>query len=133
MPFDPKVTVLPPTLTPPPERRDGRWPVHIVINIDATAPRRPPRSRASFAAIILRLILVAAALSVLLGGAGHAERWQDNRVGSTTYWQNLDTGVRGQERLMPDGSVRSEWQDPRGHVTRCVVQAFGPALSRECR
>ena len=32
----------------------------------------------------------------------------------------------------PDGSVRSEWQDRKGHVTDCVVLRFGNAISRRC-
>jgi hypothetical protein len=119
---------------PPPLGRGG--PQRIAVQIEIIERRKPPLANmAAFVLLssILRLGLAIAGLMLIASVAFGADRWQDNRVGGTTYWQNLDSGVRGQERLMPDGSVRSEWQDPQGHVTHCVVQQFGPTISRECR
>lgn len=111
---------------------NGGHPRGITINIEITERRRTAaqeRRSARFASRILVLIV----LLVLIALAAHGEtRWQENRVGTSTYWYNPGTGERGQEWNMPDGSVRSTWQGPDGRTKDCVVQQFGNALSMRC-
>ena len=117
---------------PPPPIHRGP-PQRIVINIDLT-DRRNLTVRDKRGSRLASWILVFIVGFILLALTAHGQtRWQDNRVGQSTYWYSPDTGMRGQERQMPDGSMRSTWQDPSGHVTDCVVQRFGNSTTRRCQ
>jgi hypothetical protein len=114
---------------PQPPRREPPGRVRIEIEIMDTRRRANEAReahRASWALVFFVIVLI-------LALAAHGqERWQPNRVGSQTYWYNPDSGEHGQEWKMPDGSLRSEWQDHEGKVTSCVVQKFGNTISKEC-
>jgi hypothetical protein len=117
---------------PQPPRREGPGRIRIEIELTDNRNRRREAREARrnswvFVGSVILLLIFLATIS-----AHGEERWIPNHVGSQTYWYNPDTGERGQERRMPDGSTRSEWQDNTGRVTNCVVQKFGNAISRNC-
>lgn len=122
---------------PPPPRWDGPGRIRVEIEIvDRKRGQNKDNLFVSVASSVLMFIWLLVLVFAVIASLSHArgeDRWIPNRVGSQTYWYNPDTGMKGQEWTMPDGSVRSMWQDQRGHVTNCAVQAFGNAISRRCQ
>jgi hypothetical protein len=118
----------------PPRKEDPRR-VKIEIEIIERQQGRKAERRQDRRSALWWIVgaMIGVALVASMRHAHGEQRWQENRVGNQTYWYNPETGVRGQEWPMPDGSVRSTWQDPSGHVKDCVVQRFGNAVSTRCQ
>lgn len=117
---------------PPPENPERREPSRIRISIEILEQRRKANGGPGFKEAFIWAGVFLIIMLMFKLARGEEARWQENRVGNNTYWYNPVTGTRGQEWNMPDGSVRSTWQDQSGHVTDCVVQTFGNTLSTRC-
>jgi hypothetical protein len=79
----------------------------------------------------LLALLLAASIASSAAAQTDSTRWTTNRVGNSVYYSN-DKGERGQAWETAPGTIHSETQDQRGHVTYCDTRRFGNAIERTC-